>query len=96
MRVLCSGVFKDGDWSGEEGDFGEGERGDSVIEDGIEEGVAFTSAEIKPGNGAEQVDSAEDGEQNGAEVDFGIEDAALHIVSKSFCGGCVPGVVICG
>gem|GEM_PF-4245082 len=67
-----------------------------MVEDGIEEGVAFTSAEIEPGDGAEEVYGAEDGEQNGAEVDFGIEDAALHIVSKSFCGGCVPRVVICG
>ena len=66
MRAFGAGKFEDCDWASHEGNFGEGEGGDSESEELAEKGVAFGSAEIEPGNRAKKIDNAEDDEQGGA------------------------------
>lgn len=92
MRAFGAGIFQDRDWASHEGDFGEGEGGDSVGEELAEKGVAFGSAEIEPGNRAEKVDGAEDDEQGGAEVNFLVEDRCHLVGFKEWMGGLVPRV----
>lgn len=92
MRAFGTGIFEDCDWASHEGDFGEGKGGDSVGKELAENGVAFGSTEVEPGNRAEKIDGAEDDEQGGAEVDLLIEDFCHLVGFKELMSGLVPRV----
>lgn len=78
MGAFGSGKFEDSNWASEKGNFGKNERGGAVGEDGTKDRIAFCTAELEPGECAEKIDSAQDDEESGAELDSETKDV-VHL-----------------